>query len=310
MTGELAALSAALLWAFGSVLYAGVGRYVRAVNMNLIKGVFSCSLMLAVLVFGTFFNLSGFDLATIEVISKEAMTLLVISGVIGIGLGDTAYFACLRRIGPQNGLMLESTAPIMASLMALLLFQEYLSFMAWCGIVMTSAGVVLVVKWSRSSFTHVPGLSGVLFGLLAALCQATGIVLSRQALLMGQVEPLASALVRLSAALVIVLIWFGLRGAISYKPATRQSIVDTLKSLHTNRLILKVAAAIFLGTFLGIWLMQTSVKYTSAGITQTLLATSPLFAMLIGRLRGQTQTPLVWLGLLLGFCGIGLLFAR
>ena len=65
-----------------------------------------------------------------------------------------------------------------------------------------------------------------------------------------------------------------------------------------------------MGTFLGIWLMQTSVKYTSAGITQTLLASSPLFGMLLARMRGQKQVGLVWFGLFLGFCGISLLFIR
>lgn len=310
MKGEIAALSAALLWALASILFAGVGRHIRAINLNLIKGLLACAMMLAILSCGSIFNIAGFDLATLGAISSHGFFLLIISGVIGIGAGDTAYFACLRRIGPQNGLMIESTAPIIASLLALFFFQEILSNFAWIGIILTTTGVILVVKWSRSSYGPSANLSGVLFGMLAAFCQATGIVLSRQALLQEQVEPLASALIRLSAALVLIMLWFVLRQSFTYGGKSRQSIGETAALLIENRLIVKVFAAIVMGTFLGIWLMQTSVKYTSAGITQTLLASSPLFGMLLSRMRGQKQIGLVWFGLFLGFCGISLLFIR
>jgi drug/metabolite transporter (DMT)-like permease len=310
MTGEIAALSAALLWALASILFAGVGRHIRAINLNLIKGLLACTMMLATLFLGSIFNIEGFDLSTLTAVSSHGFVLLVISGIIGIGAGDTAYFACLRRIGPQNGLMLESTAPIIASLLALLLFQEVLSGFAWMGICLTTTGVILVVKWSQSSYGYSTNVSGVSFGILAAFCQASGIVLSRQALLLEQVEPLASALIRLSAALLMIIVWFVLRQIFTYGEKSRQSIGATLILLINKGLVLKVFAAIVMGTFLGIWLMQTSVKYTSAGITQTLLASSPLFGMLLARIRGQKQIGLVWVGLLLGLCGIGLLFIR
>lgn len=308
MKGEIAALSAALLWALASILFAGVGRHIRAINLNLIKGLLACTMMLIALSCGSVFHITGLELSTLKSISSHGFFLLIISGIIGIGAGDTAYFACLRRIGPQNGLMIESTAPIIASLMALLFFQEILTSYAWIGIVLTTAGVILVVRWSQSSYGFSANLSGVVFGLVAAFCQATGIVLSRQALLQEQVEPLASALIRLSAALLLILLWFALRQAFSYGAVSRQSLGQTAGQLIKNKLILRVIAAIIMGTFLGIWLMQTSVKYTSAGITQTLLASSPLFGMLIARIRGQKQIGLVWVGLFLGFSGIGLLF--
>lgn len=306
----MAALTAALFWAFASILFASVGRHIHAINLNLIKGLLSCSMIFIVLLGGTLLQVTGFDLATLSAISPEGFILLIISGIVGIGAGDTAYFACLRRIGPQNGLMIESTAPIIAALLALLLFQEILGGLAWSGILLTSIGVIVVVRWSQSAYGYLPNLSGILFGLLAALCQATGIVLSRQALLDNQVEPLASALVRLLAALCVIVLWLFLRRITANKGPGHQSLGETAKLVLHNKLIIRVSVAIILGTFLGIWLMQISVKYTSAGITQTLLATSPLFGMLLARMRGQVQRPLVWLGLFLGVVGIGLLFLR
>ncbi len=308
MTGEIAALGAALLWAYASILFADIGRYVKAVNLNLLKGILASCLMLFVLCIGTMLNINELHLNTITSISPKGAALLILSGIIGIGAGDTAYFACLRRIGPQKGLMLEATAPIIAALLALALFREYLSLGPWLGILLTTSGVILVVKLSQSTLDYRTTVSGVLFGLLAASCQASGIVLSRMALLYEQVEPLASGLVRLAAALLVIIIWLLFRKFINYHPATHQHLKSAVDAIVEHNLLPRLFGAITLGTFFAIWLMQISVKFTSAGIAQTLLATCPLFGMLIGLTRGQKQPLLVWLGLALGVSGISLLF--
>ncbi len=308
MIGETAALSAALLWALASVLFADIGRHIRAINLNLIKGVFACLLMLALLAGGSLLGAEAYDLSTLGRIPLQGYILLIISGIIGIAIGDTAYFACLRRIGPQKGLMLESTAPIIAALLALALYQETLSGFAWLGILLTTGGVIIVIRWSHSSFGFETRLNGIAFGMLAAFCQATGIVLSRGALLTDEVEPLTSGLVRLGAAVFIMALWFALRGTLRPWASERQSLAAAMSGIFHHRLLLRLTGAITLGTFLAIWLMQTSVKFTSAGITQTLLATCPLFGMLIALIQGHRQIPLVWCGLLLGIAGVALLF--
>ncbi len=308
MIGETAALGAALLWAVASILFADIGRHIRAINLNLIKGIFACLLMLAMLFAGSLLGADGYALSTLSRIPPQGYILLIVSGIIGIAVGDTAYFACLRRIGPQKGLMLESTAPIIAALLALALFQEGLSGFAWLGILLTTGGVVIVIRWSQSSIGFETRLNGVAFGLLAAFCQATGIVLSRRALLTEEVEPLTSGLIRLGAAVCIMVLWFGLRQKLRPLACEAQSVTEAMRAILRHGLLLRLTGAITLGTVLAIWLMQTSVKFTSAGITQTLLATCPLFGMIIALMQGHRQIPLVWCGLLLGIAGVALLF--
>ena len=117
MIGELAALSAALLWAVASILFAQISTHVRAINLNLIKGLLGCSMIVVLLSIGSLMGGDRLSLAALSTISTDKFVLLFISGAVGIGFGDTAYFACLRRIGPQKGLMLESFAPIIAALL-------------------------------------------------------------------------------------------------------------------------------------------------------------------------------------------------
>jgi drug/metabolite transporter (DMT)-like permease len=74
-----------------------------------------------------------------------------------------------------------------------------------------------------------------------------------------------------------------------------------------NRLFLLVLAA-FMGTFLGIWLQQLSLKYAVAGIAQTLSSTSPLFVLPIAILLGEQVSPRAWFGVLVTLAGIAILF--
>jgi drug/metabolite transporter (DMT)-like permease len=310
MTGEFAALAAALLWALASILFADAGRYVKAINLNIVKGSVGAAVMVIALLTGTLFGAQTLNFSSLLSLSENDLLLLCLSGLIGIGAGDTAYFACLRRIGPQKGLMLESSAPIMAALLALLLYNEYLSSPAWLGICVTTLGVVMVVRNTAAPFAYRTTLAGVGFGILAAFCQATGIVISRKVLLSGNVEPLTSGLVRLAAALVLLVIWINVRARFTRRSASYQSFRLGCRLIIQHKLTLKLLLAISLGTFLAIWLMQLSVRHTSAGVTQTLLATCPLFGMVYGCLQGQKQPFSVWIGLFAGITGVVFLFLR
>jgi len=309
MTGELSALAAALLWAVASIIFADIGVHIRAINLNLIKGLAACCFMTVILLLGSVLGAAEIHLGSLLSISPKDLSMLATSGVIGIGIGDTAYFACLRRIGPQKGLMLESSAPVIAALLAIALFQEYLSLYAWCGILITTIGVILVIAMSQSQGHYATSFVGVTFGLVAATSQAAGVVLSRMALAGGEVDPLASSLLRLASGLLFLALWVQLRGVFS-RPAHHhhQSLRQAVTLVTRHRLVARMLFAVFIGTFCAIWLQQISLLHTSAGITQTMLATCPLFAMLIGVYQGQRQHYGVWAGLLLGLLGIGLLF--
>lgn len=308
MTGELAALAAAFLWAVASIIYAGIGVKINSINLNLIKGVLACGLMLVVLLLGSFLGFAETNLKSLWAIPGNKLLLLTISGVIGIGIGDTAYFGCLRRIGPQKGLMLESTAPVIAALLATIMFSEYLASSAWFGIMLTTIGVILVVRFSGSPVSHSNSVTGIFFGVIAATAQAAGMVLSRMALAGGEVDPLVSSLLRLGAGLVALCLWLQTDRFIFSEKIRRQSVAEAVSLITRHHLVGKMLIAVIIGTFFAIWLQQISVKYTSAGIAQTLLATCPFFGMLIGVCQGQRQPAVVWAGLSFGMFGISLLF--
>ncbi|MEL6440476.1 MAG: DMT family transporter [Cyanobacteria bacterium J06621_8] len=289
--GEIAALSAALLWAISSVIYSRLGLKISPLQLNFYKGLVAIALITITILIqgGVPTNLTA-----------ATFGWLFLSGVIGIGLGDTAYFAALNTLGPRRTLLMETASPPMGALLALIFIGEALATSAWCGILITILGIAWVIS-ERNPLDRL-GLSrkGITWGILAAIAQATGAVISRFALTQSDISPLASTFIRLVGGTVIVL-------ALILLPTARQA---TGKWRLSWRGLGIIAIASFGSTYLGIWLQQTSLKFAPTGIAQTLLATSPLFILPLVALQGEKISLRAILGVGVALAGIALMFIR
>jgi drug/metabolite transporter (DMT)-like permease len=222
------------------------------------------------------------------------------SGMIGIGLGDTAYFTAINHLGPRRALLLETLAPPLAALLALIFLGEVLSARAWIGIALTVLGVVGVISERVPQPAGValqPTTRGIVYGVLAALGQATGAVMSRAVLADTAVDPLWSTLLRLGGGLVIIL------GILRW----RGPVMEQVAPLRSARIFGVVALVAFLGTYLAIYLQQTALKYAATGVAQALTSTSPLFVLPLAAALGDRVSPRAIGGVLLALVGVGLL---
>ena len=291
--GELAALTTALLWAISATVYSILGQTIPPLLLNLYKGVIAIVLILVTLFLGN--NI-------FSAIELKSLVILLISGAIGIGLGDTAYFSTLNYLGPRKTLLLETLAPPMAALLGSLFLGELLSFAPWCGIFLTILGVIWVIgEQTRERITAQQNLfPGINWGLLAAFCQASGAILSRYALVDSNIIPLESALLRLIGGTIFVLfLLLKYQSNYQYFPAQKWSM----------KLMGVIFLTAFMSTYLGIWLQQTAFKFSPAGIAQTLLATSPLFVIPIAACLGEKISLRSLLGAVISLIGIGILFS-
>lgn len=293
--GELAALAAAMVWACSSIAYTLFGQKLAPLVLNFTKGIIAIALIILTLL------ISRTELPLLDVL---AGSLLLLSGVLGIGLGDTAYFAALNKLGARRTLLIETLAPPIAALFALIFLAEQLTSLAWCGIFLTMLGVAVVITEKTANYN--PRVSrrqikGLVWAILAAIAQASGAVLSRYALVMSEITPLWSTLLRLVGGTIIVaLLW--LFGRLKRPTPTLN------QTAWTGKLIGAIALTSFASTYLGIWLQQTAFKFSPAGIAQTLLATSPLFVLPMTAAMGEKITFRSLLGVLIAIAGIALLF--
>ena len=297
--GELAALSAACLWAIASIVYSRIGQQIAPRSLNLVKGMMAIGLLLLTL---------WLRADPQPQISSTALIMLLLSGVLGIGLGDTFYFEALNCLGPRRTLLIESLAPPLSALLALIFLQEKLGWFNVSGIFLTIAGVTWVVSERTSAQTPVRPQSlliGIGYGLLAAIGQAGGAVLSRAALLESNISPLWSTLLRIAAGVITLLFWLPLQTAPATMPQPRPWW--TRQGIFLLGIIFFTA---FASTYLGIWLQQISLKYTATGIAQALSSTSPLFVIPLVVWLGERVSFRAVLGALVALIGVGLLLSR
>lgn len=292
-TGEFLALCVAFLWALAAVIWTVAGEKISATELNLIKVVVASGLVgLTLLLTGiAYVSLSVFNLA-----------LMALSGMIGIGMGDVALFAAFQRIGPTRTSMIKLLSPLLVSLVAFFSLGEKLGLVDLVGMAVTILGIILVVS-ERLPHNHVAPhrfWEGVGLALLATLAEVVGVNFSHQVLVQTPIDPLWGTLLRLVSAAVFLALFVLL---------TRQRLGGWLKATGSDRLVKLIGVGVFCGTFIGLWLQQTVLKTTVAGVAQTIFSATPLFILLIqaGAQRRRPSARALG-GVLVSMAGIALIF--
>ncbi len=290
--GEWAALAAALFWTLSSLLWGKIR--VSAIGLNICKNFLAAAMI-------------GIHLFILQLVvhkpmlqmSTASLGWLATSGLVGIVIGDTLYFRSIQILGARKALMMATTSPLFAAVLAWCLLNERLQVIGIVGIALTVLGVVVVVA-DRQANVEVPGLfpgtasTGICFGLLAAVCQAIGAVLSKKG--MVDCDALEATLIRISVAALVTL------GIVIWQGQLRR----LAQQVFQKDVIKYLIPATALGTWLGIWLSQIAYKQSSeVAIAQTLMATCPLFAIpIVIFVYGHKVSLLAWLGTLVAIVGI------
>lgn len=300
--GLIAATVAAMFWAVSVVLYRRVGRVMPPVRLNMTKGLIAVVILSGVLLVDwlVFGNVPWS-------MSWGKLGWMALSGVIGIGLGDTLFFAGLNRMGARRMLLIFTINPVITLLIAWALMDESLNGLQLVGIALTCGGVAWVIaeRNTAKSDGHVD-LLGIVYGIGAATCQAVGYLLSRHILLPGGMTPAASAWLRLLAGSFFLIAFLPMDRLLKHAGGQ-----DHHHPSHPSKRQTRVMffVALMLGTVLGIWLMQISAKHADkAGVATTLLSTSPLFVLPIVALLGEHISKRAVLGALVTIAGVAMLF--
>lgn len=293
---ELAALGAATCWALTALFSATPAGHLGAIAFNRARQVFVTGLLLVyVLLTGSWRELGG-----------EHLVPLLVSGLIGIFIGDTLLFATLNRLGPRrSGILFALNAP-MAALLGWVLLGEDLSGFAVIGIALTVAGVVLAILFGkRRAQLHQwetirgPIWAGVALGLTAAAGQAVGSIIARPVMAAG-VDPFAASMLRVgvAAACLTVLMQLPMEAVKAKGPMTAKVAAQT-------------AFTGFLALAIGMTLLLFALSGGKVGIVSTLSATSPVIILpLLWARTGERPAAGAWAGSALVVAGMALIFLR
>lgn len=299
--GLAAATTASAFWAVSVVLYRRVGRIMSPVMLNMSKGLIAVTILTVIV--GVTWWVTGEQPWSM---SPGMIALMALSGVVGIGIGDTLFFAGLNRMGARRVLLLFTINPVIMVVVAWAYMGEPLIWQQMVGIGLTVGGVAWVIaeRNTKRSDGHVD-LLGVLLGIGAASCQAAGVLMSRYVFDQGEMTEAASAWLRLGAGSLFLIFCLPLDKLLK-DPGGEDHHHPAHPSKTQARVMFTVA--LMLGTVGGIWLMQTAVKHAErVGVAGTLLSISPLFVLPIAAKLGEHISKRAVFGAVVTIIGIALL---
>lgn len=293
---ELAALGAALCWAFGPVVSAGPVYALGPFGFNLLRQSM-VTVMLGAIVLAT---------GCWHGVQPDQVATLALSGLVGIFAGDSLLFFGVQRLGPRrNGALFAMNAPI-AAILGWLFLGETLSPLAVGGIALAAAGVALVVlgRAGRSGshrFEAIRGpvWQGIAFGLLAATGQALGSLIARP-VMAGGVDPFTASLIRVSVAVA------GLAALMSLRFRFTR-----IQGAITAPILTQVLASGLVAMVIGMTLLMFALQGGKVGIVSTLSATSPVLILpIMWAITRARPSAASWAGAVLTVAGLALIFLR
>ena len=284
--GVFAALGTALCWAIAARLFRGTGNAFSPLTMNFWKGLISIAI-LAVVIAVVQPNAYG----------TNAVLWLLLSGFIGIGIGDTCFFKALKSIGDSQAVLVaETLAPLFTALFAMAFIGEWITWQQWVGIAVVLLSVDMVIKARKRNTTHIFATSGYMYGVGAALCQAVGAVVSRDILGSGDIDAASAAFLRLVGGMVFVV------------PLIVITRTKWMPVLATNQRVWPAfVLATLLGTTAAIYLQMFAFAYAKAAVVQTLIATSALMSLGVAWVMGEKATKATLIWSVIALVGVGIL---
>ncbi len=308
-TGQLAGLATSLLWTGTVLFFNAATRRLGPTVVNVSR------ICVATVLLGVTHRLYT-GLWIPEALPGQVI-YLALSGVIGLSIGDQALLTSFVDIGPRLSMLIMTTSPLMAAMFGWVVLSETLGTWAWIGIVATIAGVAWVVceRPTAATVTHDPArrVRGVVLALVAAMCQAGGLLLSKQGIGHGWLDPAehiapqTATLIRMAFAGVGMIPIFMLNRRRERTLRERGTMPARFGSPRAGFAFMVCGSVT--GPFLGVWMSLVASDRAPLGIAQTLCSLTPIFILpAVVILYGERVSPRAAFGAVLAVAGSALLF--
>jgi len=261
LIGIFSAFGATISWTYACSIWRTQTYIYKPIEINFLKNVFA------------FIIFSPVILSLNYSTNIKYFLVLILSGIIGIGLGDTFYLKSLNLIGTRKTLSIEALSPLIAAIAGKLFIDENLNINKWIGILIVSLALVKIIRKKsylvneNSEFIiSNNSLDKYIYSFLSVLCAVIAALLSRFVLLESDLTPILTTEIRIFGSIIFLSIVTKLK---------LQSFIKNFDRKEKSKFIISV----LMGTNIGIFLQQIVFQTLPLGIGWTLLSTSPIFSL-------------------------------
>lgn len=252
------AIGSSICFSFASLLFADVARKISPLWMNVFKAIVAWTCFaIATALWGDWASLGA-----------TQWIALIVSGILGLAIGDIFLLTAYARIGAARTLILYGFQPLFVAIAAKVLFDQDISWRVALAVVFCMA-CMFTFSLERMKRDGHWEIFGLLAALLGVLFDNSGLILSRWAFDQApDMTAFQANLIRCSGALIFFLIF------------------SSVKNLGLKAGWLRLGArgrglailASFLGTFMSLFLYLTAVKIGHLASISALAGAGPIFA--------------------------------
>ncbi len=298
----LAALLTTILFSISAVCGHRSARLIGGTEANFWRITFA-TVFLAAYAYGFGQGLAG-----------SAFPVFLLSGVVGIGLGDVAYFQALPRLGARLSLLLVQclTAPFGALIEWLWLGTALSLTQILSGIVILGGVAIALTPREDMKLTPREATVGALSGVLAALGGAGGAVLSRKAYQIvhdhrEHIDAINAGFQRVVGGLFLAGICLLIVKRREFRVQARapRELVIAASKRKWRGVWLWILLNSLAGQTLGVSCMQWALERTPAGVVMSIIAMSPIVVIPIAWVvEGERPTPRSLVGGAIAVAGV------
>lgn len=307
--GILIALAGTFCWAICVFPFTKAGRLMSVASMNLFRLVVGTIL---IILLASFVETNNF-LSIYSYKYAQAWLWLGLSGVLALGIGDYFNYRMYVILSPKHGSVLSTLSPAAALLLGIKLLDEHINLVGISGMFITIVGV-MSMSLGRTERNTIPDhghgtvFAGIVFGVIAAVCNGVGLVLSKKGFLTQAatgniIQPITASFIRfITGTFVVLLITF-----LNRKLLTNWS---NIKSQPWSTLKIAMTGTIF-GPLLGVTFALTAIQYIDVAVAQTIFALVPVIALLISHFVYKEKiTKYALAGAIVAISGVAILIWR
>jgi drug/metabolite transporter (DMT)-like permease len=286
--GEFYSLVCALTWATAVIIFKKSGEHLPPFALNLVKNAIVLPMFLVTLLV--------FEGARLPSIPGAHVGLLLLSGALGIALGDTLYFRALNAIGASRMAAAQALYSPFVILLSLTVLGERLAGWQFAGVGLVLVGIGLVT-WTRSQSIADRRIlwGGVAWAVVAVFAMAVGVVMAKP--MLEQHSFLWAVTIRIVGGLLGMLALAAVRREFSALWRAWRGVT------HWPIIVLGG----FVGTYVSMMFWLAGYKYTQASIAAVLNELAAVFILPLAAIfLHERIQPRQALGVLVALGGVAL----
>lgn len=274
MSGELIAIVTTFCWSLGIFPFTEATRRIGAAPINQYRLLLAWVIISCILMINNRISLSGL----FENPQLKHFVFLGLSGIIGFTIGDYCSFTSFKLLGPKLGSLYTTFAPGAALSVGFLVLGEKINWIGIVGILVTVGGVIwLTLSKKDIAAAESAGFKrdkrGITLGIIGALCQGTGLVLSKYGM-----DYYAEKLPTLHA--VWIRLFFAFMAAFLVSLFAKRLIKNSKPIFaNQNNAIPFMVLGTLLGPVAGVSFSLLAIQKIEVAVAQTIFALLPIVVL-------------------------------